>query len=171
MAQDHRDAVPGWERAHKGGERAPEFCAVERRLRQPPHIDVRDVRSGPLAFGIERGDGRPLPASAVPAEIERDPVEPGPHGQRPPPRGRVGLQGVVGAHERVLGDVLGVLPVARETEREPVEPILVGQDQALERPVEIGRQPRRQALVARRDLPGHLSHRIPPDPESAVPYS
>ena len=28
-----------------------------------------------------------------------------------------------------------------------------------------------QALVARRDLPGHLSHRIPPDPESAVPYS
>ena len=79
-------------------------------------------------------------------------------------------QGGVARLLRGLGDVLGILPVARETERKPVEPILVGQDQALERPVEIDRQPRRQNLVARCDPPEDLSHRIPPDPEPAVPH-
>ena len=77
---------------------------------------------------------RPCP---VAAQVEHDRREPRADPQLPDALGVVRGERPVGADERVLGDLLGVVGVAGHPQGDRVAAVHVGVDQGLERPVEI----------------------------------
>jgi hypothetical protein len=103
-----------------------------------------DGQAGVL--GVEVGQAGPAPATGlVGGGVHRDPVQPGREGGRPPEAG--GL--AEGGQERLLGGVLGVLPVAEDPQAEPVDAAFVARDQLAEGPRVASQVGGEESLVAR----------------------
>ncbi len=79
--------------------------------------------------------------------VERDLEEPGLELQRFDPRSRVGHAGDIGANERFLHDVFGIVAAASEAVGKGIEPMLKSLDDLLEVAVRICRQQQGQGVV------------------------
>ena len=138
VAEDDRDAEllgdlgQGGLDGHGGGDDLAELAAGG------------DGQAGVL--GVE--GGRPGPAAAaglVGGGVHGDPVQPGGEGGRPAEAGR----SAQGAQERLLGGVLGVLPVSEDPQAEAVDAALVAGDQLAEGPGVAAQMGGEEGLVAR----------------------
>lgn len=94
---------------------------------------IAGQRARPVARRpVQRRGRQPALTPLVARDVQRDLIEPWPHSQRGDPLGRVAGEGAIGAHKGILGNLLGILRVAGQTQREGEEPVLVGQHQPLE---------------------------------------
>src|SRR6185437_14888211 len=73
-------------------------------------------------------------------DVDGDLVEPGPQRERLDTLGGVRRQRAIGAHKRILRDLLRVGRASGQSQRQPIEPSLIGQRERLESGVEVTRQ-------------------------------
>src|SRR5438034_5398294 len=123
MPQHHRLAVPRWQARDTRGELVD--------LRPLQHVLLRADPAVGLA-AVELDQPRPHAPYTVADHVDRDPVQPGTLLELPDALGRVPGERFVGAQERVLRHIFGVVPVAGQRQPERVDPVLVVPDQALE---------------------------------------
>lgn len=107
----------------------------------------------------ERGVAVVVPATLVPGEVDRDRREPRPEAQFGDPGWGIAGHRPVRPDERVLGHLLGVAPIAQQSERDRVQPIRLGLDQPREGRIEVAGELRGQGDIGLHRLP---QHRRPP---------
>jgi hypothetical protein len=105
---------------------------------------------------VQLGGRNPVDARAVAAGVEEDRREPATEAELADPvRGPPG-EGTVGADERVLDELLGVVPVAARPQGDREEAVLVGEQEGLEVPVEVVGEPCRERCVLRASVVHHV---------------
>jgi len=88
---------------------------------------------------IDRNRCMALSTRPIPGHVQRNRKQPRSQALLSPPRGGIGLQGMIGAYERILSYLLGIFAAPGIAQRETVDPFLKRQHERLERLVEIGR--------------------------------
>lgn len=96
---------------------------------------------------VDGDEQEPPPPVVVPAQVDRDRCEPRPQSQLPDPHRFVRGERPIRTNERVLRDFLGVPRIAEQAQGDRVEAVLVGEHEALEVAIEIGREIGKQQSV------------------------
>jgi acylglycerol lipase len=117
----------------------------------------RDGQRGGLPGDLRRS--APSRSAAIAADVHGDPSEPCPELERSDAVCVVAGEGPVGTHEDVLGDVLSRGAIVGRAQCDAEDEVLLGEDQRLERTVEIAGESGGEIRVVHRShqhLPGRL---------------
>ncbi len=132
-------------------DRLPSFGAQHDVIRTGPSVRQASARRALVV--LQRIARRWGVADSVARKVVGDRQQPRPQTQLGAPFGRVAVQGAVRAHEHLLGDVFGTRVVAQHPRDEGHDGLPKGDDDVLERAVDVARERlgQHRARVGRND--------------------